>query len=139
MRQSRRCRHLPHPLRRRILGWSLVTLALLGFLLPVIPGLPLLALGIIALGPHDPTLRRSAVLLRLVLRRWSQLRQRHLRWIGSFVRQRYSQTRLSLRAHLHGHQHGRQGWRAHLGLLIMTLIGLTASAGAMFVAWHTIP
>ena len=139
MQQPRHRRHITKSLARRILGWSLLALALLGFVLPVLPGLPLLALGIIALGPHDPTLRRIAVRVRLLIRRWSQMRQRHLRRCGIFVRQRYRETRLTLHAHLHRHEHGRQGWRAHLALLAMTLLGLTASAGAALAAWHTIP
>lgn len=124
---------------RRITGWSLVGFALLGFLLPVIPGIPLLAFGIIALGPHDPTLRRIGLMLRLLLRRWSHMRQPYVRRGGMFVRQRYRDTRLALRVHLHRHEHGNEGWRAHLALLVVTLIGMTASAGVMFAAYHTIP
>lgn len=112
---------------------------MLGFLLPVIPGIPLLAFGIIALGPHDPTLRRIGLALRLLVRRWSQMRQPYVRRCGWFVRQRYRDTRMALRAHLHRHEHGTEGWRTHLALLAVMLIGMTASAGMMFVAWHTIP
>lgn len=124
---------------RRVAGWSLICLALLGMALPVLPGLIFLVFGILVLGPHDPMLRRIAVAIRIVLRRWSQMRQRHMRRLGCFARERYSESRRVVRAHLHRHQHGESGWRTHVSLLLVTLIGLTASAGIMYAVWHTIP
>lgn len=108
-------------------------------MLPVLPGVPFLVVGIVVLGPHDPLLRRVAIAIRIVLRRWSQMRQRQLRWVGCFARERYNETRRMVREHLHHHQHGAYGWRTHLPLLALTLIGITASAGIMFAVWHTIP
>lgn len=139
MQRSGPRRHIPRSLVRRILGWSLITLAALGVILPVLPGLPFLVIGILFLGPHDPTLRRIAVRLRMLVRRWSQVRQRHLRLIGRWVRRQYRETRLAVRAQLHRHQHGAEGWRAHLALLTVMLIGMTASAGILFAALKTIP
>jgi uncharacterized membrane protein YbaN (DUF454 family) len=90
MRRATHRRHIPKSLVRRVIGWSLVVLGLLGLALPVLPGLILFAIAIVLLGPHDPTLRRLAVWVRLVLRRWSQAKQRHVRRLGIFVRQWYA-------------------------------------------------
>ena len=123
---------------RRTLGWGMVALALLGILLPVLPGVIFLALGIIILGPHDPTLRRAAVWIRLTLRRWSQVKQRHLRALGSLARARYRDSRLALRAHLHRHEAGAFGWRSHMLLLGVTLLGAVVAASAMLLVWHVV-
>lgn len=112
---------------------------MLGFVFPVLPGLPFLAIGIVILGPHDPTLRRTAIGIRQILRRWSKAQQPHVRRAGIFARSRYRETRLALRAQLHNQLHCNQGWRGHLKLLAVTLISMAVSAGAMFAAWHTIP
>jgi transposase len=133
-----RRRHVPRSLARRGVGWSMIALALLGFLLPILPGIVFLAIGIVILGPHDPTLRRAAVWIRLALRRWSQIKQRHLRAIGSLARARYRQTRLALRVHLHRHQSGTVSWRAHWLLLAVMLLGMAAAASAMLVVWHVV-
>jgi hypothetical protein len=136
----RRChhRHVPRPMVRRVAGWSAIGLGLLGIALPVMPGLIFLALGIVLLGPHDPMLRRITLSIRLLLRRWSQAEQRHIRQLGAFVRSRYRQQRLLLREYLHRHEHGRQSWRAHYLLLALTLAVLAITAGIGFVIWHTI-
>ena len=133
-----RRRHVPRPFMRRALGWSMIALALLGFLLPVLPGIVFLGLGIILLGPHDPTLRRAAVWIRLALRRWSRSRQRHLRATGALARGKYADSRRALRAHVHRHEAGTVGWRAHLLLLALTLLGIVAAASAMLVFWHVV-
>ena len=132
-------RHVPRSLLRRVAGWCLIVLAVLGVALPVLPGLPFLALGILVLGPHDPTLRRIAVALRLLLRRWSQARHRHVRRTGSWARQQYRDARHALRAHLHRHRHGADGWRSHLALLGVMLISVTISAGIIFAVWRSVP
>lgn len=131
-------RHAPRPLLSRLAGWALIGLGLLGIVLPVLPGLIFIALGIITLGPHDPTLRRVAVAIRIVLRRWSQSKQRHLRAIGSIARSWHRATRLALREQLHQHERGERGWRAHARLLAILLIGLSISAGIMLFVWRTI-
>lgn len=136
--RTKRLRAPRKSVARRIVGWSLIVLAVLGLVLPVIPGLPFLAIGIVALGPHDPTLRRMGVTIRLLLRRWSTMRNSHLRRLGCLARGQYAAARQIVRLHLHSHQHGRAGWRAHLPMLITMLIGLTASAAIMWLLWHTI-
>lgn|GEM_PF-2914182 len=139
MRRATHRRHIPKSLVRRVIGWSLVVLGLLGLALPVLPGLILFAIAIVLLGPHDPTLRRLAVWVRLVLRRWSQAKQRHVRRLGIFVRQWYCAQRLVLRGMLHRHEHGAQGWQTHLALLAAMLIGMAVSGGVFLAVLHQIP
>lgn len=138
MPQATKHRHVPRSMIRRILGWSAISLGLLGIVLPVLPGIIFIAIGIVLLGPHDPALRRSAIAIRLILRRWSQAKQRHMRLTGQFVRRRYCEQRRMLRTHLHHHEHGSQSWRGHYVLLAMTLVGLAITAGIGFFVWHTI-
>ncbi len=133
-----RRRHVHKPLTRRIVGWSMVGLALLGFVLPILPGVVFLGVGIVLLGPHDPTLRRVAIAARVVLRRLSQAKQRHLRYVGCVARSRYRDARLALRMYLHQHECGNSSWREHIALLTATLIGMAAAASAMLVLWHTV-
>ncbi len=61
------------------------------------PGLLALALGIVLLGRHDPTLRRSAILLRLSVRRMSRAERRWIRWAGAWLRHHQSRSRLIIR------------------------------------------
>jgi hypothetical protein len=138
MSRTSKRRHIPRTLIRRVLGWGNITLGLLGIVLPVLPGLIFIAVGIVLLGPHDPALRRSAIMIRLILRRWSQCKQRHLRRIGQFARRRYREQRLLLRAHLHHHESGGRGWSGHYMLLALTLAALAITASIGFFVWHTI-
>jgi hypothetical protein len=125
-------------LLRHIGGWSLILVGLLGFVLPVLPGILLLVLGIVVLGPHDPTLRRIALYIRLGLRRWSQLKQPLLRRIGWKMRHAYGATRLQLRMHLHRHQHGKSIRRVYL-LLVVTGFVLATIIGISFMILHQAP
>jgi uncharacterized membrane protein YbaN (DUF454 family) len=138
MSRTSKRRHAPRTLIRRVLGWGTIALGLLGIVLPVLPGLIFIAIGVVLLGPHDPALRRSAIAIRLILRRWSQCKQRHFRQLGRFARSRYREQRLLLRAQLHHHEHGEQGWRGHYMLLAITLAALAITAGIGFFVWHTI-
>ncbi len=117
----------------------MIVLALLGFVLPVLQGWLFLVIGIVLLGPHDPTLRQVAVRIRLTLRRLSQVEQRHLRRIGIFARRRYAEARIMLRTHLHRHERGAHSWRSHWLLLLTIFIGLAALAGILLVTWQTLP
>lgn len=141
--EARPQRHYLHrrPVRRslmrRVLGWTMIALALLGFVLPLLPGIVFLGLGIVLLGPHDPTLRRVGLGARMVLRRWSQVRQRHLRSIGWFARQRYTTTRLTLREYLNKRSAGTTSPHLERVLLTITLIGVLVAASAIVVLWHT--
>lgn len=134
-----RRRHTARPLSRRIAGWALIGLALLGMALPVMPGLIFLALAIVLLGPHDPLLRRAGYIIRLLLRRLSQARHRRLRLLGRAARWRYADARKQVREVLHHHERGEISWRAHLPLLATMLLGLTASAAIGLAVAHTIP
>ena len=116
----------------------MIGLALLGFVLPLLPGVVFLGLGIVLLGPHDPTLRHAGLWTRLLLRRWSQARQRHLRMLGQFARQRYRATRLALREHLHHRARRSTNRQWELVLLTVTLIGVVVAASAMVLLWHTV-
>ena len=138
MPQATKRRHVQRSMIRRILGWSSIVLGLLGIVLPVLPGLIFIAVGIVLLGPHDPALRRMAIAIRMILRRWSQTKQRHMREIGRFARRRYREQRNLLRSHLHQHEHGGQSWRGHYVLLAITLAALAITAGIGFFVWHAI-
>jgi uncharacterized membrane protein YbaN (DUF454 family) len=136
---TRRTRHAPRSLARRILGWLVLSLGLLGLALPVLPGLLLLGLGIVILGPRDPSLRRLAIRIRLLLRRWSKARHPHLRRLGCYVRSRYRASRLALRTYLHDYAHGRYSWTSHLLMLTFSLIGVAVTATTMYVIWRAFP
>ncbi len=120
-------------LLRRIGGWSLILLGLLGFVLPVLPGILLLVLGIVVLGPRDSTLRRIALYARLGLRRWSRVKHPFLRWVGWKVRHLYCAARLQVRAYLHRHQQGKSVRQAYLLLLAAAGILLATVAGVFFI------
>lgn len=137
-RLRRHRRHIPRSFMRRCAGWGLIGLGLLGIVLPVLPGLIFIALGILMLGPHDPALRRIALCLRIVLRRWSQMRQPHIRRMGIVARRWHRSTRLALRDQLHEHEHGAHGWKSHVRLLVLVLVGMSVSAGLMLFVWHSI-
>lgn len=62
------------PVLRPILGWSFIAIGLLGVLLPVIPGMPLLFPGIALVGRRTRLIRWSAVQIKRALRRWAPLR-----------------------------------------------------------------
>jgi hypothetical protein len=89
------------------------------------PGLLALAVGIILLGRHDPTLRRWAVLLRMSLRRLSQAEVSAVRRLGQWLRQRHASARLLVREQLHRHAHGQPfslGIRIWIGLTLFSAV-----------------
>jgi hypothetical protein len=135
---SRRRRHPPRSLTRRIVGWIVLSLGVLGLAVPVLPGLLLLGLGMLILGPRDPALRRATVQIRLALRHWSRARHPRLRQIGRWVRQRHRAARATLRSHLHDYMHGRMSWTAHLLMLAVSLIGMAVTATTVFMIWRAI-
>src|SRR5690242_302627 len=99
-------RHRPRSLRRRIGGWVIIVAGLAMIVLPG-PGLLALALGIIVLGRHDPTLRRWALHLRLLLRRMSQVDARAIRGLGLWLRRQHFVARLLIREQVHRHANGQ--------------------------------
>lgn len=67
---------------RMVCGWCLILLGIAGCILPIIPGLPLLALGIALVGRRHPTIRWWSVNLRRTPRNWARSRQPWLRSLG---------------------------------------------------------
>lgn len=61
------------PIVRQVLGWICIFLGLLGLLLPLLQGIPLLVLGITLVGRRHPLIRWAGVRLKLGLRRWAAL------------------------------------------------------------------
>jgi uncharacterized membrane protein YbaN (DUF454 family) len=59
---------------RSIGGIALVVVGLLGLVLPVIPGVPLLMAGIVVLGPQHPVVRPVVGGFRRVRRGWRRWR-----------------------------------------------------------------
>lgn len=55
-------------LLRRALGLFFLAFALLGFILPILPGWPFIIPAVLLLGRRDPALRRTHLLLRHTLR-----------------------------------------------------------------------
>ncbi len=126
-------------LLRHIGGWSLIVLGLLGLILPVLPGIVLLVLGIIVLGPRDPTLRRIAFSIRLTLRRCSRARRPFLRQLGWKLRHAYNTTRLQFRSQLKWYQHRKSSLQAYLLLLAFASIMLVTVAGMSIMLWGRAP
>ncbi|MFN8568132.1 MAG: hypothetical protein U0Z44_11585 [Kouleothrix sp.] len=62
------------PILRPTLGWCCIIIGVLGVLLPVIPGMPLLFPGIALVGRRTRVIRWWAVLITRQLRRWAALR-----------------------------------------------------------------
>lgn len=120
-------------LLRHIGGWSLILLGLLGLVLPVLPGILLVVLGIVVLGPNDSTLRRIELYVRLGLRRWSRARHPGLRWAGWKARRMYYFVRLQVREHLHQHQHGKSVQQVYFLLLAVAGILFVTIAGMFFI------
>ncbi|NWG18762.1 MAG: hypothetical protein HXY39_00400 [Chloroflexi bacterium] len=81
---------------RRVIGIVLLAIGMLGLLLPVLPGWPLVIPGIVLLGRRDRLVRLSHLVVRVVLRRLRQSRSRHLRVIGVRLSIEYVRTRRAL-------------------------------------------
>ncbi len=108
----RRNRHYPPPsLPRRIVGWTCILLGLTGLLVPVLPGIVLLMVGTVLLGPHEPKLRRTAFAIRWTLRRWSSASHPLLRHWGWTIRRRHRSVRLLVRSQVGRFQRGEFGRR----------------------------
>ncbi len=76
---------------RALLGWSCIGLGILGLILPIIPGIPLLIAGTALVGRRHPTLRRAIVHLRLSLRGWAKTRLPLVGHSGRLARRAYRQ------------------------------------------------
>lgn len=81
---------------RRVTGIVLLVIGILGLLLPVLPGWPLVIPGVVLLGRRDRLVRLSHLVVRLVLRRLRQSRIRHIRVLGVRLSIEYVRTRRAL-------------------------------------------
>lgn len=54
-------------------GWSFICIGILGCLLPVLPGLPFLFIGVALVGRRTWVIRWCAVQYKLFVRRWAML------------------------------------------------------------------
>ena len=89
------------PVARQVLGWMCIFLGLLGLVLPVLQGIPLLVIGIALVGRRHLLIRWASVQLKLFLRRWAALQTPIVGPAG----------RLSLRAQQHiSRQRRRLHW-----------------------------
>lgn len=59
---------------RPTLGWLCIGMGVLGLVLPVLPGVPILVLGITLAGRRTWIIRWAGIHMKLVLRRWAALR-----------------------------------------------------------------
>lgn len=61
------------PIVRQVLGWTCIVVGLLGLVLPLLQGIPLLVIGIALVGRRHPLIRWTSVHFKLLLRRWAAL------------------------------------------------------------------
>ncbi len=57
---------------RRAAGLTLVAVGMIGTLVPIIPGMPLLIVGVALLGSNHPRVRPLVARLRLWRRKWKR-------------------------------------------------------------------
>jgi hypothetical protein len=105
---------------------------LVGVLFPAIPGLIFFVFGILLLGPYEPGLRRIAFAIRLMLRRWCQVKNPAMRRLGWTVRQQHRVMRLAIRSRVARFQRGEYRRRDYLAWLALFVLGITAYVGIAF-------
>lgn len=93
------------------------------------PGLLALALGVIILGPDDPTLRGWAVRCRLSVRRLCHAKSPTVRTIGYWLRGHLRQARLLIREQLERHARGEPLSLIIRLWIVLTIVLALASAG----------
>ncbi|MBS1965198.1 MAG: hypothetical protein JST60_05185 [Chloroflexi bacterium SZAS-1] len=59
---------------RPALGWCLLASGIFGIIMPIIPGIPLMFMGMVLVGRRSVLLRWVSVMLKRQLRRWSLVR-----------------------------------------------------------------
>ncbi len=81
---------------RFIVGGALITLGILGVILPILPGMPFLILGTLVIGRHSRLLRQMSVGGKRLLRSWAHHPRPHIAKLGrwSRVTQRDSSRRV---------------------------------------------
>jgi hypothetical protein len=83
----------PLNIARRVTGVLLLLIGILGLLLPVLPGWPLIIPGVALLGRRDRLVRLSHLSVRYALRWMRRCRQPHLRTLGWRLTAEYGRTR----------------------------------------------
>lgn len=78
---------------RRVVGLFLLIVGILGLLLPIMPGWPLIIPGVVLLGRRDRTVRRSHLIVRHALRRMRHSRTERIRSLGWRLSLEYIRTR----------------------------------------------
>jgi len=94
---------------RPILGWSLIALGVLGCILPVLPGLPLLFIGIALVGRRSKIIRWCAVQYKLAVRRWAAMPHPWLARAGRWALLAQQETSRQRRRLVWWHQGRRMG------------------------------
>ena len=120
--------HRPPGFVRHVLGWLTIGLGLALMVLPG-PGLLVLALGLMLLGPRHPGIRRSALLIRLALRRMSRAEHRVVRHTGISMRVRHARARAFIQEQLRRHAQGQPLAPAVRLWIVFTVLTALASAG----------
>lgn len=127
--------HLDQPsLLRRVGGWGLIVLGISGIILPALPGVFFLVLGVAVLGPRDPLLRRLAFSIRFFLRRWCHVRNQRMARLGWWVRLRHRTVRLVVReqaARARRGEYRRRYYVAWAALFVLSMIGYVGAALAI--------
>ncbi len=122
----------PSPVRR-VGGWGLIALGIAGIILPALPGVIFIVLGMVVLGPRESLLRRMAFMIRLFLRRWCRVRNPRLARLGWWVRLRHRTVRLAVREQAARARRGEYRRRYYLAWAALFVLSMMAYAGAAFV------
>jgi cytochrome c oxidase subunit IV len=117
---------------RRVGGWGLIALGIAGIILPALPGVIFIVLGIVLLSPRDPLLRRLAFSIRLFLRRWCRVRNQRLSRLGWWVRLRHRAVRLAVREQAARARRGDYRRRYYVAWAALFVLSMMAYAGAAF-------
>lgn len=81
---------------KRILGIICLLIALIGFILPIIPGWPFIVPAVLLLGRRDPLLRWLNMMLRHGLRAMRRSQRPWIRMLGLRLSAEYARGRRSL-------------------------------------------
>lgn len=79
------------------IGWLCLAVGLLGMILPVLPGIPILLLGVALVGRRNRLLRWAGIQEQRLLRRWSRHPAPLMRGTGRWVLRQRRQLASQLR------------------------------------------
>ena len=85
---------------RRALGICCLILAVLGFILPILPGWPFIVPAVLLLGRRDPMLRHMHMVLRHTLRYLRRSSHPSMRLIGMRLSSEYTRGKRALVPHI---------------------------------------